>query len=153
MAKADNRLVREGLKELQRRLPGGWSASASDGKSVTIAAVDQRHGALTIHVRTRLAPRDVRPLVDAFASFRATPLVVSPYLSESSRARLREHDINYLDLTGNARIVLASPGLFIETQGASQEPDRKERPARSLRGPKAGRVIRALIELKAPPGV
>jgi hypothetical protein len=43
--------------------------------------------------------------------------------------------------------------LFIETQGAAEDPNREERPARSLRGPKAGRVVRALIERKQPPGV
>ncbi len=59
----------------------------------------------------------------------------------------------YLDLTGNDRILLPEPGLFIETQGASEDPNREERPARSLRGAKAGRVARALIEMKAPPGV
>ena len=59
---------------------------------------------------------------------------MSPYLSESIRARLRENDIGYLDLTGNVYIVLSAPDLFIETQGASENPNRKERPARSLRG-------------------
>lgn len=97
----------------------------------------------------------MRPLVEALADARdtATPVVVSPYLSESTRARLRDGDVGYLDLTGNARIVLPEPGLFIETQGASEHPNREERPARSLRGAKAGRVARALIELKTPPGV
>ena len=33
--------------------------------------------------------------------------------------------------------------LYIEAQGASQDPDRDERPARSLRGAKAGRIVRA----------
>jgi hypothetical protein len=80
-------------------------------------------------------------------------VVVAPFLTESTRARLRERAVCYLDLTGNTHIVLPEPGLFIETQGASADPNRKERPARSLRGSKAGRVVRALSELKAPPGV
>lgn len=42
----------------------------------------------------------------AGARDRATPVVVSPYLSESTRIRLRDGDVDYLDLTGNARIVL-----------------------------------------------
>lgn len=75
------------------------------------------------------------------------------FLTESTRARFRESDVGYLDLTGNARIVLPKPGLFIETQGASEDPNREERPTRSLRGLKAGRVVRSLIELKSPPGV
>lgn len=149
----DNRLVREGLQALRLRLPPGWSAAVHDGASVKVTAPDRRTGTLALEVRARLAPKDVRPLVERLAARRATALVVVPFLTESTRARLRESDVDYLDLTGNARIVLPKPGLFIETQGASEDPSREERPARSLRGPKAGRVVRSLIELKSPPGV
>jgi hypothetical protein len=79
--------------------------------------------------------------------------LVAPFLTESTRARLVDRELSYLDLTGNTRIVLPEPGLFIETQGAAADPNREERPARSLRGPKAGRVVRTLIESKIPPGV
>ncbi len=59
----------------------------------------------------------------------------------------------YLDLTGNVRIVMPEPGIYIETQGASEDPDRKERPARSLRGAKAGRIVRAIIDRSEVLGV
>lgn len=160
MVRSDNKLLREGLQELRRRLPPGWSANeqaraASRANTVEITAPDRRSGSLALEARARLDPKGVRPLVDALADARdrATPVVVSPYLSESTRARLRAGEVGYLDLTGNARIVLPRPGLYIETQGASEAPNREERPARSLRGAKAGRVARALIERKTPPGV
>lgn len=161
MGHTGNMLVREGLQELRRRLPPGWSASERAGASspldatVDIRAPDRRTGSLVLEARTRLDPRDVRPLVEALAGERerATPVVVSPYLSESTRARLREGDVGYLDLTGNVRIVLPRPGLYIDTQGATKDPNREERPARSLRGAKAGRIARALIDRKTPPGV
>jgi hypothetical protein len=153
MAKQDNNLLRDALRELQRRLPPGWSAARHAGSSVEVHAADRRTGALAIEVRTRLAPKDVRPLAELFTKERGTPLVFAPFLTESTRARLRERDVSYLDATGNARVVLAKPGLFIETSGASEDPNREERVARSLRGAKAGRVVRALIELKSPPGV
>jgi hypothetical protein len=154
MSTSDNTLVREGLQELQRRLPPGWSAAASGGDAaVEVTAPDRRTGKLTLEARARLAPRDVRSLVEKLEADATTPLVVAPFLTESTRARLRQSDVGYLDLTGNTRIVLPEPGLFIETQGAAEDPNREERPARSLRGPKAGRVVRALIELKKPPGV
>lgn len=79
-------------------------------------------------------------------------LVITPYLSASTRERLRSEGIGYVDLTGNVRVVVAKPGLFIETQGATEDPDRQERPARTLRGAKAGRVVRVLIDSKQPPG-
>lgn len=149
----DNTIVREGLQELRRRLPPGWSAKPQDGTTVEVAAPDRRTGAIVLEARARLAPKDVLPLADRLVEERETPVVVAPFLTENTRARLRERDVGYLDLTGNARIVLPEPGLFIETQGASEDPNREERPARSLRGAKAGRVVRALIELKTPPGV
>lgn len=161
MAVLDNVLVRNGLQELRRRLPPGWGANAQGraaspaAGTVKITAPDRRTGTLMLEARARLAPKDVRSLIGSLAGARdrATPVVVSPYLSESTRTRLRDGDVGYLDLTGNARIVLPKPGLYIETQGASEDPNRDERPARSLRGAKAGRIAQALIELKTPPGV
>jgi hypothetical protein len=80
-------------------------------------------------------------------------LIIVPYLSPAARERLREASISYLDLTGNVRVQLARPGLFIDTQGADVDPNRKARLGRSLRGPKAGRIVRVLVESKTPPGV
>ncbi len=129
----------------------GWRATAQGGMVVVITAPDRRRALLVIEPRARLTPKDVRTLVDRPPGRRGTPVVVSPFLSESTRARLRESGFGYLDTTGNARIVLSKPGLFIETQGATEDPDREERPARSLRGVKAGRIARALVELRSPP--
>lgn len=149
-----NTLLRQGLQELQGRLPCGWGATASPGGTeVELTAPNRSRGELTLEARARLAPKDVRSLVEKLEARAATPVVVAPFLTASTRARLREREVGYLDLTGNARIVLSEPGLFIETQGASEDPNREERPARSLRGPKAGRVVRALIERRTPPGV
>ena len=153
MTAIDNSLIRRALQELRRRLPLGWRATGQDGAAVAVTAPDRRTGVLVLQARTRLAPKDVRPLVEGLPDKRATPVVVAPFLTENTRARLWERDVGYLDLTGNTKIVLPEPGLFIETQGASTDPTREERPARSLRGPKAGRVVRALIELRSPPGV
>ena len=159
----DNTLLREGLRELRRRLPPGWSVSEpalepcppSADATIEITAPDRRTGSLALEVRARLDPKGARPLVEAAgaAQLRGTLVVVARYLSEGTRARLREGDVGYLDLTGNVRIVSPEPGLYIETQGASEDPSREERPARSLRGAKAGRIVRALIDRKQPPGV
>ena len=135
----DNTLVREGLRELQRRLPPGWRVTPAQGSTdvmAEITAPDRRKGSIALEAKARLDPKGVRVLVEGTRGARAGgPLVViARYLSEGTRARLRESGVNYLDLTGNVRIVVPRPGLFIETQGASEDPDREERPARSLRG-------------------
>lgn len=153
MTNLSNNLIREGLQELQRRLPSSWSAVAkSGGATIEVTAPDRRRGELTVEARARFAPKDVSALVEKLGA-KASPMVLAPFLTESTRARLRERNVSYLDLTGNTRIVLPKPGLFIETQGASEDPNREDRPARSLRGAKAGRVVRTLIELESPPGV
>ncbi len=161
MAFEDTNLVREGVKELRRRLPPGWTvgeprpAPAPLDATAELTAPGQRSGSIAIEARTRLDPKGVVALVDrARPAPNSAPLIVmSRYLSPSTRQRLRERVVGYLDLTGNAHIVVAEPGLFIDTQGASEDPERQERPARSLRGPKAGRVVRALVAARRPPGV
>ena len=161
MAFTDNRLILAAIESLRRRLPVGWKAIPRRGRSappdaiVEIRAADGSAGRLVIEARTRLEPRGV----DAIAArTREAPtedhsVVVSAYLSPSTTERLRSLDLSYLDLTGNARLVLAKPGLYIETQGATTAPNRETRPARSLKGSKAGRIVRTLVDLKRPLGV
>lgn len=156
-----NALLPEGLQILRRRLPEGWKAGdVRDGPSPFDATVRLRapggaEGRLVLRTMARLDPRGVVSVAALAekAAARGPLLIVSPYLSPSTRERLREAEISFLDLTGNARLVMSKPGLFIETQGASEDPDRKVRPARSLSGPKAGRIVRALIDRKRLPGV
>ncbi len=160
---SNNAVIREGLRVLRQRLPHGWSViepalESSPGAvdaAAEIIAPDRRAGAIALEVRARLDPKGVRALVDATREARAhrALVVIARYLSEGTRTRLQEADVGYVDLTGNVRVILARPGLFIETQGASEDPDREERPARSLRGAKAGRIVRALVDRKGPPGV
>jgi hypothetical protein len=160
---SDNNLIREGLRALRRRLPPGWSVSeptleprpGTIDAAAEIAGPDRRAGTIALEARTHLDPRGVRLLVDTTreARNRGALVVLSRYLSEGTRARLQEADVGYVDLTGNVRVVVSRPGLFIETQGASEDPDREARPARSLRGAKAGRIVRALVDRRQAPGV
>jgi hypothetical protein len=80
-------------------------------------------------------------------------LVVAPWLSERAQERLRAEEINYLDLTGNAFLQLENPTLFIQTQGAARDPAPAPRGKATLQGPKAGRLIRTLVDVGPPYGV
>src|SRR5262249_28660487 len=51
------------------------------------------------------------------------------------------------------RISLAQPALFIETTGAIENPEPKLRDRKSLKGPKAGRLVRALCDFRPPIGL
>lgn len=159
----DNMLLREGLRELQHRLPFGWSvgelglgpANSSIDAVARVTAPDSRSVPIALEARTRLDPKGVLSLAEAKRAVlsRGPLVVIATYLSEATRARLQAHEIGYLDLTGNIRIVIPEPGLFIEAHGATKEPNRDKRATRSLRGAKTGRIVRTLVDRKQPPGV
>lgn len=156
-----NALLREARLQLLTRLPPGWGAGRPEpapaplDATLEVSAPDRRSGSIGLIARPRLEPKEAARLV-ATASEARPPtvlVVVARYLSRSTRERLRDMNVSYLDLAGNSRVAIPRPGLFIETQGATKDPDRKARPSRSLRGPKVGRVVRALVDRKNAPGV
>ncbi|WBQ04650.1 hypothetical protein [Kribbella sp. CA-293567] len=81
-----------------------------------------------------------------------TPLVITPWISQRIQLLLRENEIGYIDLTGNAFLRVARPAIAIYTQGDSRPP--RSSPTRASRttlaGPKAGRLVRLLTDI-APP--
>ncbi|MGH9322842.1 MAG: hypothetical protein ACRD3V_23525, partial [Vicinamibacteria bacterium] len=81
------------------------------------------------------------------------PFIVAPFLSLRAREELAEAGAGYADATGNFRLALERPALFVETVGATSNPWPEERPLRSLKGPAAARVVRALCDLQPPYGV
>lgn len=80
-------------------------------------------------------------------------LLVAPFLSQRTRELLREAGASYADATGNIRVALERPGLFVEAHGSDKDPGAEPRPLRSLRGRSAGRVVRALCDLDPPYGI
>ena len=79
------------------------------------------------------------------------PLVVARYLSPSTREALERLGASYADMTGNIRVQLQEPALFIRDVGAQQDPWRGPgRPRGTLKGSPAARVVRALVDF-APP--
>lgn len=76
-------------------------------------------------------------------------LLVARYIGPRVRALLTEEGVSYLDLTGNTRISLDYPGVYIETEGARQDP-RSTKPRSAVRGPKAGAVVRILVDAVPP---
>lgn len=109
-----------------------------------------------VGVRANLEPKDTVVLAEQLRSFaetfgkQAIPFVVAPYLGLSTRERLTDLGIPYADSTGNLRIMASRPALYIETQGAEKNPNREKRPARTLKGAKAGRIVRTLCDGRPP---
>jgi len=155
-------LVEGAVAWLRERLPQRWevdggSSGAADTQIVIRAP--QSHTTIVVEARRTLAPRDVAAWTSGLArSLRtAVPyvpiLVVAPWLSSRAREALAEAGLNYLDMTGNALLRLDNPAVYISSAGAERNPLPPARPAASLRGPKAARLIRLLADVRPPYGV
>ncbi len=152
-------------REITSRLPRGWrseltlDARRGDQRAdavVEIWAPDGARAKIIMEAKRLFEPRDVSAVlaqVQLLAGKDAAPVVAAPYLGSRTRERLREEGVGYVDLTGNVWLTLDRPGLWIESTGADKNPWREERPARSLKGPKAGRIVRALCDFRGPIGV
>jgi len=162
-----NTLLNQAVEGLRSRLPDGWQLTASKSTRarvfqadarLTVRGPDDTSAVLLVEIKRRVSPRQAAEmatkLADAAQESRvAGVLLLSDYLSELSRKRLRAAGVNYIDLTGNAWIALERPGLLIETQGSDQDPSPPRRGIRSLKGAKAARIVRALCDNRPPLGV
>jgi hypothetical protein len=165
-------LVDAAVVRLNTYLPPGWTAERS---SLTIGGPNGRESSLVdpvinlqgganaratfaVEARRSIAPRDVdRLLAGLSRTFRSFAnvdvLIVAPWLSARTQERLRNEGLSYIDLTGNAWIAVQHPAVFIRTAGATRNPEPRERDVARLRGPKAGRLVRMLIDVRPPYGV
>jgi hypothetical protein len=157
------------LADLRRLLPSGWTLEFTDFSSgsaprradgsLTVAAPDGSTTTVLVEVKARLRPRQAREIaMEGRPRLRTDRpasglLVLTGFVSPLSRKRLREAGICYLDLTGNAWISLEKPAVYIERQGAERDPDPPRRGVRTLKGAKAGRIVRGLCDWLPPVGV
>lgn len=158
-------VAREATEEITARLPQGWRSKltldARRGRRpvdalLEIRAPDGARGVIIVQAKRLLEPKDVPAFLSQLrlvAGKEVKAVVAAPYLSSRTRERLREEGVGYADLAGNVWVTLDRPGLWIETAGAQKNPWREERSARSLKGPKAGRIVRALCDFRGPIGV
>ncbi len=84
---------------------------------------------------------------------RAVPVVAAAYLSPRVRVLLRARGVGYVDTTGNARIEISMPGLFVSTDGTDRDPWPGDHKLRSLRDRGVARAMRAIIDSRPPYGV
>lgn len=164
IAISGNTIVADVLAALQGRLPAGWAAIVvKPSKTAGVAPVDavlsvRRKGATSgtvrVEAKSRVEPKDVDYLAVMLHPTPDEPvLIAAPYLSPRTQERLRSRGFAYADLTGNIRLELTEPGLFIETTGARENPGPSPRDRKSLKGAKAGRLVRALCDFRPPVGL
>lgn len=153
-------LLKQARLALETRLPTGWTVIPLPAPAMSIDAVwqvrapDGTTSPIAVEAKSALAPRDVLTIVAALNKYQTSArLAVAPFLSRSARERLREAGTGYVDLTGNTRLTVPMPGLFIETEGADKDPNPSGGPRRSLKGAKARRLVRALCDYRQPVAV
>lgn len=149
--------VKERLQRLFEEVPflrvRRWQREARtlEGKRADLSAEVLAKGEpwrLLVEVKSSGEPRYVRGAVQELRSLlsdkrRAYGIVSAPYISAEAGKICRDEGMGYLDLAGNCGLIFAN--LFIERQGIPKPPQER-RPLRSLYAPKAGRLLRALLE-------
>jgi hypothetical protein len=170
LSKVDNmaysgNIIQDAVKALQGRLPPGWrlkrlSRQSRIGKGfvgdavISLAGPGDNAASIIVEAKSRLEPQKVEGLVVGLGETSSTPiLVVAPFLSPRTRERLAASGLNFADLTGNIRLALSKPALFIDARGADENPIPSLRERRSLKGPKAGRIVRTLSDFRPPIGL
>lgn len=159
---SEQELVESAMGALRRRLPATWSVEQSSSRigdepevlHLTIK-VPSNQTNMILAVRSQVTARDVQVLFGGpWKGWRKQMsnqpiLLIAPYVGPTVRKLLVDLDVSYLDLTGNIRIALDYPGIFIEAQGAERDPT-ATKARRGLRGAKVGAVVRALVDARPP---
>lgn len=162
----EEQLLERAVVLIQSKLPPGWTASLQthsfNGGTDTLLEIQgpqSSTGGVLVEVRKSIVPRDIEALLGAslFKRLRAQVqrpiMVVAPYLSPRSRELLIAEDVGYLDMTGNLRLSLHFPALYLEAQGSDTNPKPEKRRKRGLRGAQVGNLVRALVDVSPPYGV
>jgi hypothetical protein len=159
---SERQLLDELERLLQQNVPANWSVELTRSpraslKSrpdalLTLRAPDGATAQLVVEVKVNLDPRAA---IEAGRSLKmlnpeASPLLLAPYVSPNTAQRLAAEDISYVDTRGNARVATDQPAFFLKLIGDQRSPAPDNRPIRSLKGPTAGRVVRALVDFLPP---
>jgi hypothetical protein len=168
---SEEQILRTAIAELTNRLPPRWNADVRyegvrgqvPGDAVVIlTAPDGQTATLYAETRRSLVTKDLSAISEQLGRFvdaaleeqpagAVAPLVVSRYLAAPLQAWLTERNMSYVDATGNMRILLSQPALFLRDVGAQKDPWRGPgRPKGNLTGRSAARVVRALADFPPP---
>lgn len=167
---SENEMAEAAVAWLRDRLPQSWEVGPTsraefrtqDGRVDAVIDMKGASGTFTtmvIEVKRVFGPRDVDRLLGGVARTLRTLaghipiLVVAPWLSQRTQELLSDRGLNYLDLTGNALIRLDNPTVYLQAQGAAKDPSPPQRRKARVQGPKAGRLIRLLVDVRPPYGV
>lgn len=148
--------------DLQPRAAG--SRRRPDAQLV-ISAPDGTSAVVLVECKGVVVPRDIAGAaqqIEAYAAARSDRdppvrgmVLAAPFVSPTTRAQLTQHGMGWFDLTGNLRLRLDGPAVFLDRTGAERSGfrDPADRLLKSLRGPAAAKVVLELAETVLPVGV
>jgi hypothetical protein len=121
------------FESIRRRLPPGWRVESRGGQRALVlrlSSPDNRWMDLPVMAKKDLLPRGIPALLIGISH---PVLVMSPYLSARYCEMLTEQGASFADGTGNVRIVVSTPAVFLDELGAERDPKRTPRSLQSLR--------------------
>lgn len=155
---SDSELLSWARQRIADLLPDTWASESLPDEpepggpdfSLTIRAPDGTTGRLVVEAKSQSEPKQAQAAVAQLQHDGASAVLVAPFLSKRTRDVLEEAAVGYLDMTGNVLLRMDRPALYVRTSGTERNPWLGGRRGRTLRGPKAGRVVRLLCDA-APP--
>lgn len=156
-------LSRQVVDQLRARLPKGWSLAAArearmaDQRAdlvLRLTGPDEATAQVVVALKQGLEGRDIDAVAAQLEAVSAVvggnqQMVGARYLSPQTRAKLTDRGIAFVDATGNLRLQLDRPALFVSDRGADADPWRGPGRARgTLKGAPAADLVRAIVDLR-----
>ncbi|MFF2088585.1 hypothetical protein ACFVVM_32780 [Nocardia sp. NPDC058176] len=149
---------------IRERLPGTWDFHGQ-GQRFNDKRIDAEFSlyppsgpvlTFVVAARTVIRANDIHRLRDQLETTIAGragvgAMLVSRFLSPSTRRRLEDSGFSYADATGNLLLRADDAAVFISATGADSDPWRGPgRPPGTLQGEPAAKVVRALLDFDRP---
>jgi len=151
-APSDVEVLNSAQERLSKLLPPDWTARVDAGKEawadfvLNVRAPDGSTGKLLVQAKAEIEPKQAKALAARLRIEPGTSVVAAPFLSKRTRDELELLGVGYIDLVGNAFLKLDRPALYVRTSGEEKNPWIGRRTGRTLRGPKAARIVRLLCD-------
>jgi len=151
---------------LRATMPAGWSLVRSDELPIAPTRADALYNVtdptgsaatLVVEAKRVVERRDLGRIQQQLGEYiaqltrPARGLLVARYLPPVVRAELERLDLDYVDSTGNMRLALDRPAIFVSIRATDKDPWRQPgRPRGTLKGEPAARVVRTLLDYSGP---
>ena len=159
----ETELLERSVEVLRARIPTTWRLIAQEECELSVGgrpdallkliAPDGSEALLLLEAKRVIERRDVLPMIDQLSDLARSlplgyPVLVGRYLSQSVRAALEQRNTSYIDATGNVRLDIPTPAIYISDRGEDRDPwrSRSGRPRGTLKGTPSSRVVRTLVD-------